>query len=78
MPAKDLPDIVLIHEEDFLDFLKSRGGNNVPEPIPAAPLHGTKGVQLILGEQVPKGTTIIRKDRRWLRLRRDEEAPPVG
>lgn len=76
MPATTLPDIVLVNEEDFLEFLRSRGADNVPEPISAAPLQDTKGVQLIVGKQIPKGSTIIRKDRRWFRLRLPGEAPP--
>lgn len=63
-----LPEILLVHVDDFREFLKTRGFEGPQEPVAAAPLHDVTGVQLMVGQSVQVGTTLVRKGRKWFRI----------
>lgn len=78
MPEKKLPDILVIGESDFNTFFSSIGGGNTLEPVPAAPLHNSQSITLVVNQDVPAGSGFLRKDRKWFRLHPEENNLNTG
>jgi hypothetical protein len=66
------PDMVVVHSEDFEEFLASRGDINTADQVGAVPLYDGRLVQFLITDAVPKGSTSYRQGRKWFRVNNTE------
>lgn len=64
--------MLLVSAEEFHRWYAGLGADGEVEPIPAAPLHNTHNIQLVVSDSIPGTAVYMRTGRQWYRLR-----PPV-
>jgi hypothetical protein len=69
-----LPDLIVVHENTFIEYLNRLGYGPTVEQVASAPMHNSTQVQLLVTNGAPEGLSFLRVNRRWYKMDTREAA----